>query len=380
MRLLVILFCLAIVMAGLSQSALADSQSDHDQCKFVGEIGKADQSIAACDRIIGDSSVAAQNRADALTNRCGWWWSKGDSKRALADCDEAVRISPAHAAAYISRGNAYSNAGDFEHALSDFSEAVRLDPKSAWAYNSRGDLYRSKGDFERALADFNDSIRLDPNYASAYFNRGWVRRSLGDFDQALADLDISIRLDSNNAPAYFNRGSVLYVLGDTARAVDDFTRAIRLDPTYASAYFSRGVAYFVIGLHLADAEADFRKANELNPHDAYSVLWLDLTERRNNVPSQLEQTAKNLDMAAWPAPIIRLFAGELTFAQALAAAAASDQKTMLGQVCETKFYSGELSLLRKTGEAPRLFQQAANECPRGFIELNAAMVELIRKQ
>src|SRR6201990_2183512 len=89
---------LTILMAA---PALADTFSDLDQCKFVGQISKADQSIAACDRIIGDAKVTGPNRAAALSSRCGWRWAQQDADRALADCNEAIGIDNSRADTYI---------------------------------------------------------------------------------------------------------------------------------------------------------------------------------------------------------------------------------------------------------------------------------------
>jgi lipoprotein NlpI len=370
---------LATLLA-ISSPALADNQSDLEQCKFVGEISKADPSIAACDRALNDPKMTGTSRAAAFSNRCGWWWAKKDPDRALSDCNEAIRLDPAYASAYINRGNAYLNKADFERAFGDFNEAIRLDPKNAWAFSERGNLYKNKGDLDHALADFNESIRLAPNYAMAYFFRGDLYKRKGDFDHALADLSESIRLDPNYTMAYFTRGSVSYIMGNNPGALEDFTKSIRLDPDDAAAYFNRGVAYFLIGGRIADAEADFRKASALNPKDAYAALWLDLTERRNSVPSRLALAAKQLDLSAWPAPVIREFLGELSVDRTVAAASDNDPKTRLGQTCEANFYSGEFALLKKeTQEALRLLRVAASDCPRGFIESTAAIAELILK-
>jgi lipoprotein NlpI len=109
----------------------------------------------------------------------------------------------------------------------------------------------------------------------------------------------------------------------------------------------------------------------------YAALWLDIAERRNNIPSRLAQAAKQLDMMAWPAPVIRLFLGELSPDQTIAAAADVDPKTQQGQVCEANFYSGELALLQgKKEDAIRLFQFAAGNCPHDFAERHAANAEL----
>ena len=377
MRVLMLLAGLATLTA-IPCPVLAGSDGDLDRCKFVGEISKADQSIAACDRVLGDAKVTEPSRAAAFSSRCGWWWAKKDPDRALSDCDEAIKIDRGYAPAYVYRGNVYLNKSDSERAFSDFSEAIRLDPSSAWAYNARGDLYKDRGDFSHAMADVTESIRLDPNYAVAYLLRSQLYKTAGDFEHAIADLKQSIRLDPNDAVAYFTRGSVSYFMGDNPGAIADFTASIRLDPNNAAAHFNRGVAYYVIGGRNADAVADFKKATELDPRDAYAALWRDLAEQRNNAPSQLREVAKQLDMTAWPAPVIRQFLGEQNAAQTLAAAQDNDPKTTRGRSCEANFYGGEFALLKKDRqEALRLLKRAASDCPRGFIEAPAAMAEMI---
>jgi lipoprotein NlpI len=381
MRFSMPLAALAIVFA-VSGPARADTQSDLDQCKFAGVVVKnADPSIAACDRLLKDPKITGTSRAAAFSNRCGWWWAKKDPEHALSDCNEAIKVDPNYAAAYINRGNAYLNKSDFDHAFTDFNEAIRLDPKNAWAYAERGNLYTTKGDFDHALADFTDSIKFDPSYAMAHFFRGQLYKTRGDFDRALADLNDSIRLDPNYAMAYFTHGTISFLKGDNAAALADFKNAIELDPKDETNYFSRGVAYLYLGGHVADAEADFRKASQLNPKDAYAALWLDIAARRNNHVSRLAADAKELDMTAWPAPIVRQFLGELTAAQTLSAAADSDPKTQQGQTCEANFYGGQLALLKKEkAGALRMLKLASTDCPRSFIESTAALAELLVKR
>jgi lipoprotein NlpI len=362
----------------LTNPVRADSQGDLDHCKFVGEIGKADEGIAACDRVISDSKITAKDRAAAFSSRCGWWWAKKDSDRALSDCNEAVRIDSSNAAAFLNRGNAYLSKSDMEHALTDFNSALRVDPKNAWAYAERGNLYKNKGDVDHALADLNESIRLNPSYALALFSRGDLYKSLGDFARGMTDLNESVRLDPNYALAYFTRGRLSFMLGNNPAALEDFTKAIKLDAEDATAYFNRGVAYYVIGGRNPDAVVDFKKAAEFNPKDAYAALWRDLAERRNNAPSHLAEAVKQLDMTVWPAPVIRHFLGELNAEQTFGAAFDTDPKTKLAQTCEANFYSGELALLKKDKkEAQRLLKLAANDCPQSFIEATAAIAELI---
>jgi lipoprotein NlpI len=356
----------------------AYAQSGLDQCKFVGVLTKADDGIAACDRIIKDSKTSAQDRASALSSRCGWWWAKTDADRALTDCNEAIRVDRNYTAAYINRGNVYLSKSDFEHALADFNEAIRLDPKNAWAHAERGNLYKNKGDVDHAVADLSESIRLDPTYALAYFSRGDLYRSRGDLARAVPDINDTIRLDPNYAPAYFTRGRLSVMLGNGPAALEDFGKAIKLSGDDATVYFNRGIAYYIIGGRNPDAIADFKKAAELNPKDAYAALWRDLAERRNNAPGHLAEAAKQLDMTVWPGPVIREFLGDLNAEQTFGAAFDTDPQIKVAQTCEANFYSGEFAVLKKNKkEAQRLLKLAADTCPPSFIESTAALSELI---
>jgi lipoprotein NlpI len=82
-------------------------------------------------------------------------------------------------------------------------------------------------------------------------------------------------------------------------------------------------------------------------------------------------------MKGWPAPVVRLFLGEMTPAGVLTAADDPDPKKRREQVCEANFYSGEMALFRGAREeATRLFRIAASECPHTFVERSAAVAEL----
>ena len=362
----------------LFSPAFAADQADLDRCKFAGELNKADDGISACDRVVSDTKISTQDRANALSSRCGWWWAKNDSDRALTDCNQSIGIDRNLTAAYLNRGNVYLSKSDFEHALADFNQALRLDPKNAWGYAERGNLYKSQGDFDRALIDLNEAIKLDSSYAVAHFSRGDLYKSKGDVANAMTDMNDTIRLDPNYAPAYFVRGRLSYLLGNSPAALEDFGKAIKLNDNEATSFFNRGVAYYVTGGRNPDAIADFKKASELDPRDAYAALWRELAERRNNSPSHLAEATKQLDMTVWPAPVIRHFLGELNVEQTYGAAFDTDPTTKTAQTCEANFYSGELALLSKNKkEAQRLLKLAADQCPPSFIESTAALAELI---
>ena len=92
----------------------------------------------------------------------------------IAACTRAINSGAGRPSInYNNRGYAYRDKGDTDRAIADFNEAIRLDPKNAIAYTNRGLAYGDKGDTDRAIADLTEAIRLDPKNAIAYTNRGY---------------------------------------------------------------------------------------------------------------------------------------------------------------------------------------------------------------
>jgi tetratricopeptide (TPR) repeat protein len=388
------------------------------------ENASGDEAIAACARTIQSHETSTKSRAEAYNSRGYDYRTKGDLDHAIADYTDAIRLDPTFVLAYKNRGIGYQAKGDLDRAIADYTEAIRLDPTFALAYNNRGAAHKAKGDYGRAIADYTEAIRINPlpsstthnvtTQISVYNNRGIAYEANGDYDRAIADYSEAIRLDPTFVPGYRNRASAFLNKGDLDRAIADYTEVIRLDPAKGgvfgggfldrgNAYYAkqdydraiadyneeirlypnspdtfhkRGLAYFYGGT-LAKALADFSLVSERLPNDAYSELWVDIARQRNNVPSRLPQMISKIDMKAWPAPVIRMFLGQMTTAAVLAAAEDGDATKKKGKICEANFYTGELALRKsKKDDAIRLFRLAASDCPQDFDERDAAKAEL----
>jgi tetratricopeptide (TPR) repeat protein len=192
---------------------------------------------------------------------------EGNFKGAIEDFNQAIRLNPNYAVAYICRGIAHSAIGDQKAAIEDYNQAIRLNPNYADAYNNRGNARSAIGDQKAAIEDYNQAIRLNPNYADAYNNRGNARSAIGDQKAAIEDYNQAIRLNPNYADAYNNRGISRYISGDKKAAIEDYNQAIRLNPNFAVAYICRGIAHSAIGDQKAAIE-DYNQAIRLNPNNA----------------------------------------------------------------------------------------------------------------
>jgi lipoprotein NlpI len=364
--------CLAVVALAGSPMMAAERFDDTDTC--VKQSG--DVAIAACSRTIVSGEFRGAELAPFYVARGLHYKDNRDLDRAIADFDQAIRVDPKDAVAYAVRGMAWRAKGDLDRAIADLDQATRLDPKDAGAYTARGIAWDNKGDLDRAIEDFDEAIRLDPERAGAYIFRGMAWQSKGDLDRGIEDLDQAIRLDPKDAGAYGNRGTAWRAKGDLDRAIADYDEAIRLDPKNAFWYFNRGVGNLYAGA-LPKALADLNQASELQPRNPNTALWLDIVNKRSNLPSRLAEAAKRINMRWWPAPVIRLYLGELTPEALLAEADHPNLRAKHARTCVANFYIGELALQQgKADEAKRLFPLAAAGCSKDYTEYAAAIAEL----
>ena len=95
---------------------------------------------------------------------------------------------------FYGRGHGYLGSGQDWKAIEEYDEALRLDPKFALAYIERGIAYGNLDESKRAIQDFDEAIRLEPQYADAYFNRGIEYEELGRYDRARRDFEKAKKL------------------------------------------------------------------------------------------------------------------------------------------------------------------------------------------
>ena len=81
-------------------------------------------------------------------------------------------------------------------------------------------------------------------------------------------------------------------MGDSKRAIVDLTRAIEIDPNLAAAYARRGHAFLALE-DLDRAEADFAKALELTPGDAYARSGRAQVYKRRGKPEPAAADREN---------------------------------------------------------------------------------------
>lgn len=346
----------------------ADPSSDTDEEGCTRSVDPA-VILAACTHMIAHSAdESPHNRAVLFYDRGNAYKNLKQFDRAFADYSDALKLDPNYGHAYVNRAYVDAARGDAALALADGTKAIALDPNDAMAYFNRGLVYQAQKNRDAAIADFSRTIALDSDDSQPFFNRGSISYDKGDLDRAIADFSEAIKRSPRSAGAYNGRGLADIHKGDANRAIADFTQAIQIDGKAWGPYFNRGAAYYLAGA-LPKSLADLTEANALAPTQPYVALLLDIVAKRSGLASPLKDAAAKIDMTVWPAPLIRLYTGQLTPEATLAAADDADPEIKRGRICEADFYAGALrARAGRKSDAQRLFTLAARDCPSAYFE------------
>lgn len=230
-----------------------------------------------------------------------WLMEKEDSEHALADAEEAIRLDPKFALAWMSRGECRFHCELYADAIPDFTHALNLDPRLYLARLGLVYARRKVEDFDAAIADCTAGLMWWPNDSALLEFRAILCFFLGerhesqkrydlaeqDYTHAIEDMRAAIaeraatgRIRQPVSPEfrgtrrepsdrlmggfYAYRGFVRASTGRYEAAIADCNEAIRLRPDEVLAYVSRGVALFKQGQQ-SEAIRDLEAAVRLEP-------------------------------------------------------------------------------------------------------------------
>lgn len=210
---------------------------------------------------------------DAYYSRGKVYFQLSQTDRAIADYNEAIRLSPDFVLALVSRGRAYSKKGQFDKSIIDCTKALKVNRRYTEGYFQRGYAYYKKRLYDKAIADFTEVIKLLPNKHSGYTNRGMAYDRKGNTDRALEDYEKAIKLNPKSGLTFFNIGRLYHLKGKKELAIEAYSKTISLEPKEPTAYGNRGLLWVSLG-KIEKAISDFKTAVKLNPRDQKSQKQL----------------------------------------------------------------------------------------------------------
>lgn len=194
--------------------------------------------------------------------------------------------------AYL-RGQFYFQRGteaDTRLAIPQYAEAIRLDSGYALAYASMADAWLAmaatfltdadgiRGAYAQARTAITTALRLNPDLAAAHRSRVTLMIAVDyDWTGALAEAQRAAELEPGSAAAQYSLANVEARLGQVQVAVERQQRALARAPLDGFGYFL--LARKLIGLgRLEEAEVALRKAINLTPRAARPYAYLAMVK------------------------------------------------------------------------------------------------------
>lgn len=235
------------------------------------------------------------------SNRAAVHGSQQDYESVLRDTTEALRLQPDYLKCYGRRGAAHEQLGNYREAALDFTTVCILSRFEDMGFTRAVDRVlklQAEKDAEEKFGKNNLSHELpSPSFITAYL-QSFHKRELpedvktakegtGEFDLKLAfeemgkeniesykraieliDSARTKKFSSNEAEAlaYEFAGTFKFLMNDAEGAIADINQSINIHST-AQAVIKRSTVNVELG-KLEEAQADFKKASELDPQSA----------------------------------------------------------------------------------------------------------------
>ena len=144
--------------------------------------------------------------------------------------------------AHCGHGEALLLQDELEGAGVDFENALKLDPVSAQAYLGRAHLLAQQGKHDDALSEIEEALELRPHTPPVFMDRGLIQLQNGCATAALSDFDIAIIQSSDQyvevrgRDGFFFRGVARCFVNDWDEAKSDLEEARNKGVLIASSF------------------------------------------------------------------------------------------------------------------------------------------------
>ncbi len=203
---------------------------------------------------------------------------------------------------------AYSE-GNFARAVAQYAEALKRDTTDYMLHGARARAFYQMQEYDSALAEMTrlldraralESRRITPVYqskGSTEYAIALLHLTRGDGYSAQSALQRALAEDLAHYMAHAVLADVSISLGDTATGLAEYDLAVQLEGKDASLRYRYGSA-LLNARQLDAAEAQFRRAIEINPDYASPYLPLAYVLERQGKPTEAaEHYARYLERA-----------------------------------------------------------------------------------
>ncbi|MDF2440402.1 MAG: hypothetical protein JWN98_1386 [Abditibacteriota bacterium] len=221
------------------------------------------------------------------------YFEQGRPAEAANEWLQAVQLDPHNATAWELLGDYYSGAKNWPAAREAYERVARLQPDTPQLFSRLAVSIGQMGDVQTAQRHATEAIKRDPNDVDALYIVVTLLGQSG-LDEALRleYLRRLVKLEPDNSE-YLGLTTDALILGKQFREAKPLVeRLLKLNPNFAPAYAMRGSIILNSERSpsaLAQAEADFRKALQWEPHNLQSRRYLAKVLLRRKLPTQAIQ-------------------------------------------------------------------------------------------
>jgi tetratricopeptide (TPR) repeat protein len=122
-----------------------------------------------------------------------------------------------------------------QDALVACEQALKINPHVAAAWVNHGQKLSDFGQYAKALISFDNALLLKPDYSLGLANRCGILSVLGQYTEALDSCDMALLGDqqwgfNGQILAWNNRGDALVKMGRYEEALASFQKSLAIDP------------------------------------------------------------------------------------------------------------------------------------------------------
>ena len=195
---------------------------------------------------ITNKRCVSHRRTSGFTVALRWRWHKQeDTNVAIIEWREAIRLTPSDlseinpgwadvlfAHARIGLADALLATGETREAIAQCREVLKMNPNAVEAIVILGEALVAEGRAEEALSHLQRAVEIEPGNARARFHLGLALYDRGRSQSAVTHLNEAIRLQPDNVPMLWQTAWILATspdasVRDGARAVGLARRAIK---------------------------------------------------------------------------------------------------------------------------------------------------------
>lgn len=208
--------------------------------------------------------------AHVLLVRGNAWYSQEESKPAMADWSEALRIDPHSLFARLNLAQANVKSGHHPEAQGHLEEALQSHSISVLGWQSLAEMLHWLGLHNQGLRAIDRAILLNPRYLDAHRLRFRLLLAMQTWEESARQAKHFFDLTQQRSIYESDLAQIETGRGAYERALSHFEVSLRLAPEDAITYHARSICYERMG-RWEDAVADLRTAIQLNPALAPSL-------------------------------------------------------------------------------------------------------------